>query len=136
MNAARNLLHNMKIKIAKLFLFRLHTSRIFWSSDLHMAWQAALPHVQLAAWLTLAPQPSLLSRGWLSGHSVHKHFIWHGRAWHRRAILLPLFPWDSQTQASPANAILSVLEGKSHEPTWEKDLMMFSGTTAKLGFGY
>lgn len=43
------------------------------------AWQGTFPPVHLAAWLTLAPHPILLSHSWLSGHCVQKHFIWHRR---------------------------------------------------------
>jgi hypothetical protein len=31
---------------------------------------------------------------------VQKHFIWHGRAWHNRAILLPLFLWTNRHRHS------------------------------------
>jgi hypothetical protein len=81
MNAARNLLHNMKIKISKPFLFGLCTSHTSWSSDCHMARQGEFPHVQLAAWLTLAAHPVLLPYSWLSGQCAEAfHLAWKGMA--------------------------------------------------------
>lgn len=51
MNGVRNLLHNVKIKISKTFLFNSNVHDAAWSSDLHVdiAKLGSFPHVQLAA---------------------------------------------------------------------------------------